>query len=311
MFRGMEYVYEVYREKSFSKAARNLYISQPALSAAVRRVEEELNSPIFDRSRNPVGLTECGEHYIVAVEKIMEVQNNFKNYMADFQQLKTGNLAVGGSNLFSSYVLPPLMAEFTKRYPKIRIHLLEENSENLRQRLLEGHLDLVIDNYDYGEQILSRQLYSREHLLLAVPRGFSANRGKDAWQISAEQIKDGTFLQEAIAPVDLKWFEKEPFIFLKANNDTNVRAWKLCQHAGVRPDVLLQLDQQMTSYNVTCSGMGISFISDTLVRCVQPHPDVIFYKLTGEETERSVHFYWKRGKYMTYAMKAFLQMIIE
>ena len=45
--------------------------------------------------------------------------------MADFQQLKTGNLAVGGSNLFSSYVLPPLMAEFTKRYPKIRIHLLE------------------------------------------------------------------------------------------------------------------------------------------------------------------------------------------
>ena len=68
MFRGMEYVYEVYREKSFSKAARNLYISQPALSAAVRRVEEELNSPIFDRSRNPVGLTECGEHYILAVE---------------------------------------------------------------------------------------------------------------------------------------------------------------------------------------------------------------------------------------------------
>lgn len=311
MFRGMEYVYEVYREKSFSKAARNLYISQPALSAAVRRVEEALNSPIFDRSTNPLRLTECGEHYIAAAEKMMEIQNDFKNYMADFQGMKTGSLTVGGSNLFSSYVLPPMIAEFTKRYPGIQIHLLEENSENLKQRLLEGRLDLVIDNSDYEENILSRRLYSREHLLLAVPRPFVSNRGRERWQIGAEQIKDGTFQRDEILTADLSWFGEEAFIFLKTNNDTNERARKLLRQAGVQPNVILELDQQMTSYNITCSGMGISFISDTLVRCVQPHPNVVFYKLAGEGTRRSVHFYWKKGKYLTYAMKAFLEMAAE
>ena len=60
MFQGMEYVYEVYKEKSFSKAAANLFISQPSLSANVRRVEARIGYPVFDRSTKPLGLTECG-----------------------------------------------------------------------------------------------------------------------------------------------------------------------------------------------------------------------------------------------------------
>ena len=239
----------------------------------------------------------------------MEIQNDFKNYMADYQGMQTGTLSIGGSNLFSSYVLPPLMAEYQKRYPKIKIFLLEENSENLRQKLLEGNLDLVIDNYNYGEQILSRHLYSKEHLLLAVPKRFASNHGREEWQVSAEQIKNSCFLKKEIPSAELSWFGQDPFIFLKANNDTNERAWRLFRQAGIRPNVILQLDQQMTSYNITCSGMGNSFISDTLVKCVQPHPHVVFYKLEGEETEREIYFYWKKGRYLTHAMRAFLEMV--
>lgn len=66
MFQGMEYVYEVYKERSFSKAAANLFISQPSLSANVKRIEKKIGYPIFDRSTKPLGLTECGRHYIDA-----------------------------------------------------------------------------------------------------------------------------------------------------------------------------------------------------------------------------------------------------
>ena len=61
MLKEMEYVYAVYEEQSFSKAARKLYLSQPALSAAVRRAEAEIHTPIFDRSTNPIRLTAAGE----------------------------------------------------------------------------------------------------------------------------------------------------------------------------------------------------------------------------------------------------------
>lgn len=62
MFKGKKYVYEVYREKSFSKAAQNLYISQPSLSARIKQIEEQIGEPLFDRSTNPLQLTEIGKY---------------------------------------------------------------------------------------------------------------------------------------------------------------------------------------------------------------------------------------------------------
>ena len=99
MFQGMEYVYEVYKEKSFSKAAQNLFISQPSLSANVKRIEKKVGYPIFDRSTKPMGLTECGEKYIQCVEKMHAVEMEFSNFVNDWIGLKTGSLILGGSSL--------------------------------------------------------------------------------------------------------------------------------------------------------------------------------------------------------------------
>ena len=66
MFQGMKYIYAVYQEKSVSKAAERLCISQPSLSASIRRTEEKVGYPLFDRSTKPLSLTECGEKYIHA-----------------------------------------------------------------------------------------------------------------------------------------------------------------------------------------------------------------------------------------------------
>ena len=74
MFTAKKYIYEVYREKSFSKAAQNLYISQPSLSARIKKAEETIGFPIFDRSTSPLQLTEVGEVYIKAVEEIFRIE---------------------------------------------------------------------------------------------------------------------------------------------------------------------------------------------------------------------------------------------
>ena len=135
MFQGMEYVYEVYKERSFSKAAANLFISQPSLSANVKRIEKKIGYPIFDRSTKPLGLTECGQHYIDAVEHIMQVENGFHDFVNDWSNLKTGQLILGGSSFFSSWVLPPLIGEFSRKYPLVKPLLLEENTATLAQYL--------------------------------------------------------------------------------------------------------------------------------------------------------------------------------
>ena len=83
LYDGMIYVYTVYKEKSFTSAAKKLFISQPSLSASVRRIEDKLGYPIFDRTTKPVALTEYGKKYIESIERIMAIENDFTDYLND------------------------------------------------------------------------------------------------------------------------------------------------------------------------------------------------------------------------------------
>ena len=139
MFQGSEYVYAVYREKSFSKAAKKLFISQPSLSANVRRVEQRIGAPIFDRKTKPLQLTHVGEEYIHCVERIDAIEKEFESFVNDLNDFQKGRLLLGGSNFFSSWVLPPLMEAYSRRFPHIELGLLEENTARLL-RSKPGHV---------------------------------------------------------------------------------------------------------------------------------------------------------------------------
>lgn len=311
MFSKMDYIYEVYKEQSFSKAAKNLYISQPSLSATVKRIEREIGNPVFDRSTTPVSLTPCGKKYIEAVERILEIQKDFKNYVDDFNELQTGSLSIGGSNLFSSYVLPPLITEFKNRFPNVEIRLIEESTSQLENLLLRGRLDFIVDNYYFSDDVFDRHLYCMEHLLLAVPKHLGINAELANYQLDIEQIISGEYLNDSVLPVPLERFQNEYFLLLKEENDTRERGIMLCQNSGFKPKIFLDLDQQVTAYNITCAGLGISFISDTLATSVQPHPNVVYYKLQGEGTGRNIYFYRKKGKYISRTMQEFLNIVKE
>lgn len=307
-FQGMEYVYTVYKEKSFSKAAKSLFISQPSLSATIKRIENRIGYPIFDRSTKPLTLTECGEHYIRSIERILSIQEDFHDYVNDWGELRTGNLILGGSSLYSSLVLPSIIRKFSKKYPSVKVVLVEESTSKLQEMLLEGSIDMFIDNCSLDDDVYAHSVYQKEHLFLAVPRHLAINQQIQQYQIPAEKIKDGSYIIEQTVPVPLKLFEQEPFIVLKLENDTRKRAITLCQDAGFVPQILFELDQQMTSYHITSSGMGISFVSDTLISQMPENPRVVYYQLDGTDSQRNLSFYWKRGRYISRAMEEFLKI---
>ena len=176
MFQGMEYVYAVYKAQSFSKAAKELFISQPSLSASIKRIEKKIGYPIFDRSTKPLQLTEYGESYIRAVEQMMLVKNEFSNYVNDLGDLKAGSLTIGGSSLFASLVLPTFLAEFGKKFRMIKVELIEETTATLEKMVRNGEVDLVMDNCILDEEVFEWKPIREEHLLLAVPESFPINK---------------------------------------------------------------------------------------------------------------------------------------
>ena len=311
MFVWKKYVYEVYKERSFTKAAQNLYISQPSLSARIKKIEEIIGEPLFDRSTTPLQLTEVGKVYIEAAEEITQIEQRVENYINDLAGLKTGNLAVGASTLFAAYVVPSLTTQFNQKFPDVHIQLIEGNTAELEEMLGSNALDFVIDNYHYDSILYNKELYCEENILLAVPKHFAVNEELGMYQLSYKNIKNKNYLSRKYPAVPLGRFADLPFIILTQGNDTRTRGDRLCRNVGFKPNIVLEFNQQSTAYMASSTQLGATFISDILVSQLPTFENLVYYKLDGEEAKRKVFFYYKTHKYKTRVMEEFVRMMHE
>lgn len=311
MFVWKKYVYEVYKERSFTKAEQNLYISQPSLSARIKKIEEIIGEPLFDRSTTPLQLTEVGKVYIEAAEEITQIEQRVENYINDLAGLKTGNLAVGASTLFAAYVVPSLITQFNQKFPDVHIQLIEGNTAELEEMLGSNALDFVIDNYHYDSILYNKELYCEENILLAVPKHFAVNEELGMYQLSYKNIKNKNYLNQKYPAVPLGRFADLPFIMLTQGNDTRTRGDRLCRNVGFKPNIVLEFNQQSTAYMASSTQLGATFISDILVSQLPTFENLVYYKLDGEEAKRKVFFYYKTHKYKTRVMEEFVRMMHE
>lgn len=309
VFAGMEYVYAVYQAGSFNKAAQKLFISQPSISATVRRIEERIGCKIFDRGMKPLQLTECGRRYIESVEKIYALEREFSEFVNDLEGLHTGKLVLGGSSLFSSLVLPPMVGTFRHSYPQVQIELIEETTSRLENMLEIGKVDLVVDYQIPHQENYDCLVMEEEDLMLAVPSDFPINQRLKPYQVDLKLVREknnGSITH--IPPVPLELFKDEPFILLKQGNDSRKRADMLCLEYHLNPHVVMEFDQQMSSFHASNAGIGISFVSSTLVSRISAISNLTYYRLGDRYSRRQVRLFWKRGKYLTKAMETFLNL---
>ena len=171
--------------------------------------------PLFDRSTSPLQLTEAGKIYIEAAEEIFKIEQRVENDMNHLNNLETGHLSLGGGNLFSAYILPPLITKFKQRFPHVNIRLTEGNTAQLEELLGNNSLDFVIDNYHYDHLLYDRELYCSENILLAVPKNANINRELSRYQLSYDDVKNQDISSARNIPaVPLKAFSDLPFIML-------------------------------------------------------------------------------------------------
>lgn len=300
----MDYVYEVYRQGSFTRAAQALYISQPSLSQMVRKAEGRIGAAIFDRSTSPITLTEAGRAYIRAAEQLQQAEAELRQYLDDAEKCVTGVLSLGGTTLFTSYVLPPLLSAFSERYPGVELHLHEAHTAHLKDELQEGTLDFAIDNSVFDPAVYESHPCRREQVVLAVPRALPVNEAAMPYRLNAGELR-----REDAPRAPLALFAGTPFLLLKEGNDTRRRAEQLCAQAGFAPKIRLQLDQQLAAYNLAGYGLGAAFISDTLAISAPPDDRLCFYRIDSPDVIRNISLFYKRTRVLTPPMRAFLSLV--
>lgn len=309
MFNEMKYVYAVYRHRSFSKAAKQLFVTQPTLSAMIRKAEEGIGCPIFDRSTVPITVTKEGEFYIHSIEKIIAIQKNIADYFQDIADLKSGELSIGGSSYFCSYFLGEIIGRFKQRYPGIQINLQEGNIAELKAGLQSSELDLILETALNEEDTnIQKFLLGTEHVILCVPSSFSVNDRLKDFRLSFEDVRSQRYLEAAVPAVPLGELRETPFLIMKRGNDMYQRSIGMCRRAGFHPKVAIQLDQLLTSFFIASSGAGAVFMRAELCRYLPSTDDMAFYKLDDPLATRPIFMACKKGRYISQAMRAFLEM---
>ncbi len=291
----MYYVYAVYLNKSFSKAAEELYISQPALSAAIKKVEDEITLPIFDRSSNPVQLTTAGEYYIESIEKIMTIEKEMRSHFNGLLDNNRGTITIGGASFFCAYILPTIVHDLKLEFPDYTVNIVEANADDLVKCLRSGIVDIIIDVEKRDPKIYDSFVWAEEHILLAVPTSYEVNNRLSKYRLTFEDVASGQYLNEKYPKVSLKEFEHENFLLLKKGNDMHQRSLKMCRKAGFTPKVSLYLDQLLTSYYIACNGKGVTFVRAGVTSYLEATNKLFFYKIDDENSYRNIMLYYKKS----------------
>jgi DNA-binding transcriptional LysR family regulator len=134
----------VARNLSFTKAANELFITQPAISKHIKELESEFGVKLFDRVGNKIHLTKAGDTLLSYAAPILSLHQEVKFKLSLLSGDLEGNLRIGASTTIAQYVIPPVLAKFHERHPDIRLSLLNGNTEYIEKQLLNNEIDLGI-----------------------------------------------------------------------------------------------------------------------------------------------------------------------
>ncbi len=234
--------------KSFSKASKAMYLTQPAISLQIRSLEEDLGTKLFTRSNKAVSLTETGEILYRHAKKILSYYGEIEKEINEATGLVKGKLMIGASTTLATYYLPNVIVKFKKSYPDILIDFERGNTQKIIDSLLHARIDLGLVEGEVNDQRLEVEKVDSDELLLIVHSG---HPWADREDISIREIIH------------------QPYIMREEGSGTRQVVESTLERAGIRADELqveMRLGSTEAIKTAVENGLGISIISGSAVQ---------------------------------------------
>ncbi|EIT85962.1 HTH-type transcriptional regulator [Fictibacillus macauensis ZFHKF-1] len=282
--RQLLYFVEVSRQKSFTKAANILFLSQPSLSKMVKSLEEELQVQLLDRSGRQLQLTDAGEAVYEHALRILHAMDELSSSLYDVLQLKKGKITLGIPPVISTLYFPKIIGDFKKKYPQITMQLMEYGANKMEEEVANGTLDLGISVLPVDEEAFDVLPFKQDEMTLIV---------------SAEH----PFAKAE--KVSLNQLEQESFIFFTEEFALYDRMVATCRQAGFEPTIAYKSSQWDFMAGLVGENMGISFLPHSLYNKLH-NDNIVSVSLEGEAIPWHLGIVMKKGKYKSYALRQFL-----
>lgn len=185
------YIVAVAKELHFGRAAEKCFVSQPTLSVAVKKIEEELGIKLFERNQNEISVTPIGEKIIKQAELILNETNNLKEIAKQNKDELKGDLKLGVIYTIGPYLLPKLIPIINKKAPDISLIIEEDFTKNLAVKLKAGDIDVAILSNPFEESGISTEVLYKEPFHVALPSEHPLTKKK---KLKATDLLNDTML---------------------------------------------------------------------------------------------------------------------
>lgn len=294
--RQMQYVIVIAEERSFSKAAKRLHISQPSLSQFVRNLEKTLEIELFNRSVTPIALTEMGEEYVRTAQKIIALEANLMKCISDYRDNSVSRLNVGVSAYLNTGEISQTLAEMRMEYPGVKIYMHELFSVTMDAMIEQGELDFSIspikDSYD--TTAFHRDIVSQDRFFLAISREMLSKH--------LPELKDA----ENGDVVRLEQFKDVPFLTMAERSlqtySTNVAATA----AGFVPNTILRCRRWEMLQELVEESVGATLLTDRFLLGRKRAENVVLFNLDPPAPNLVGTVSYQRGAYLPKAARAFI-----
>lgn len=286
----LRYVIAVAEHGSFSKAADELFLSQPSLSVQVRKLERELGVTLFDRLSRKVVLTGAGEAFVRHARAALVDLDRARSCAVDEQQLRAGRVAVGAPPSVAARMLPRMLAEFGERYPGVDVRLMERNQPSEFEGMVaNGELDLAVVRRPRSRADLAERVLIRERIVVLLPGNHPL---AGAGVVAARDLAD------------------ERFVAMERGSGLRALFDSTCQRAGFEPDVTVETTQLATLWGMVESGVGVALVPRLASTGLLNSAGVHLATLSDEAAQRELLVVWRDSPALPSAASTFLEHLI-
>ena len=257
--KSFEYFIAITEYPTLSAAAEALFISQPALSQQVRKIEEEVGTPLFFRQGHSMTPTPAGEAFLVCARRILQSYGAMQREVKMLGSAEKSTVRMGISPFYSQHYLPKILPAFLVQYPEVSVDIVEEISVTLESRLLAGELDFCALPLYPQNDLLEYETIYHEKILLAIPKNHPLNSGYPADALETRNFPT----------IDLSYMKNEAFIGLKKVQKFSAIGLRLCREAGFEPRTVCETMNWETVHLMIASGLGVGFVPEVLIGTIQ------------------------------------------
>ena len=293
--RQIEYILAVLLEGSITAASKKLYLSQPALSQAIKQAETDLGVALFDRSTDPISLTYAGQRYVEAAQRILDIDRNLRTELAESSGEVHGRMRLGLSKQRGLQILPLVVPEFSRRYPYVSLHLVEHGSDTLERLTAEGECDISLVTTSRKSNRLHYILIESEEVVLMAAKNTAL----------AAAVPEGQ-------PVNISRAEGERFVCMSSGHSVRTIQDRLFERYHLSPRVLMETDNMEVAKQVAALSGAVMLIprvyvmqDKSLSGLVQCHP------ILDNDYERHFYFCFRKGMRLTKYMEDFVRIVCE